>query len=304
MSKLKWPNFLIIGAAKAGTTALYHQLNSHPEIFMSAQKELNYFALKDHEINFTGPGDMDGIHRTSITKKEEYLSFFSAKHQKVIGEVSPLYLYSPMAPKNIFQHIPNVKIIVCLRNPVHRAFSAFMHLRRDKREMINNFQTAFNLDEERKNNGWAEIWHYRSMGLYGKQLQRYFSLFNKEQILCLIYEDFLKYPENTLKSICEFLGVNSSHNFDSEAKYNKSGIPRFQFLHQILIRPNLLKKVLKNFLPKELRTHLREKLINLNLNSQDSLSSEQIQHLYPYFEKDINRTELLINRDLDHWKPN
>ena len=303
MAKVKWPDFLILGAAKAGTTALYHQLNSHPEIFMSVQKEMNYFALKDQKINFSGPGDMEGIHRTSITRKEEYLSFFSATSQNVMGEVSPLYLYSPIAPKNIFRHIPHVKLIICLRNPVHRAYSAFLHLRRDNREMIKDFQTAFNLDEERKNNGWAEIWHYRSMGLYGKQLQRYFSLFNQEQILCLIYEDFLNEPENTLKSICEFLGVNSSHNFDFGTKYNKSGTPRFQFLHQILIRPHILKKIIKKNLPKKLRTRLREKLLNLNLKSQDYLSLDQMQRLFTYFEKDIQYTEELIKRDLSHWKP-
>ena len=98
MSKLKWPNFLIIGAAKAGTTALYHQLNSHPEIFMSAQKEMNYFDIKDHEINFTGPGDMDGIHRTTITKKEEYLSFFSARMGLDVSIMSVPSLFFTLKP--------------------------------------------------------------------------------------------------------------------------------------------------------------------------------------------------------------
>ena len=80
-------------------------------------------------------------------------------------------------------------------------------------------------------------------------------------------------------------------------------MPRFQFLHQILIRPHILKKIIKKILPKKLRTRLREKLLNLNLKSQDYLSLDQMQRLFPHFEKDIQYTEVLINRDLSHWKP-
>ncbi len=267
--KHPWPNFLIVGAAKAGTTALYHQLSAHHDVFMSSQKEMNFFALKDQIIDFKGPGDMNGIHRTSITDQEKYLSFFQdAWGVPSVGEASPLYLYSEKAPKLIYDLIPNMKIIVMLRNPIQRAFSAYSHLRRDQRETEENFELAFQLDEERKQKGWAEIWHYKSMGMYSEQLKRYTNLFPANQVMCLVYEDFLKNPQQTLKSICDFLNIDSSFAFQTEKKFNKSGAPKFKSLHQLLIRPHGIKNMYKPFLQTYFRTKLRESVIKLKLKKQ------------------------------------
>ena len=93
------PNFLVIGAAKAGTTSVYEYLKQHPQIWMSPLKETNFFALEGETLNFRGPGDQDYINRFSITKIEDYLNLFQGvSNQVAIGEVSPLYLYSPKAP--------------------------------------------------------------------------------------------------------------------------------------------------------------------------------------------------------------
>jgi len=298
------PDFLIIGAAKAGTTALYHQLGAHPNIFMSQQKEMNFFALENQIIDFKGPGDMSGIHRTSITNIKKYLSFFEgAKYGQVKGEVSPLYLYSDSAATNIHKYAPNIKIVICLRNPIDRAFSAFLHLIRDRREIESDFLTAFSKNQERLDASWAEIWHYGSMGLYADQLERYFSVFDKNQILILVYEKFLNDPQSTLKKICDFLKIDSTIEIDFEKKYNKSGSPRFQRIHQMLIRPHFIKNLGKIFLPKGIRTWIRESIINLNLKNKPTITPEQIQSIYPFFEEDIHRTEVLINTDLSHWKP-
>lgn len=303
MSEYHWPNFLIVGAAKAGTTALYHQLKKHPDIYMSPQKEMNFFALKDKILDFNGPGDMEGIHCTSITKQNDYQAFFSnLKGFKALGEVSPLYLYSPIAPKTIHTLIPDAKIIIVLRNPVYRAFSAFSHLRRDHREIIEDFEIAFSKNDERKNSNWAEIWHYKSMGLYFEQVQRYIGYFPRNQILFIIYEDYLKKPKSTLEHICNFLSIENSFQFETESKYNKSGTPKFQFIHQILIRPHLIKKILKNFIPKIIRTKIRESIININLKKNRSLTGNQFYNIYPSFKDDIERLEKLLSLDLSHWK--
>ena len=304
MSDSRWPDFLIVGAAKAGTTALYHQLGTHPDIFMSPQKEMNFFALENQVLDFKGPGDMNGIHRTSITDLENYLSFFEGSNKgQIKGEASPLYLYSDSAATNIHKYAPNIKIIVCLRNPIDRAFSAFSHLIRDQRELELDFISAFYKNQERKNAGWAEIWHYGSMGLYADQLERYYSTFNKSQVLVLIYEEFLKDPQSTLKKICDFLKIDPSFHFDPEKKYNQSRSPRFKRLHQVLIRPHYIKKIGKFIIPRRFRTRLRESVINFNLKNNPSLTPEQIQSIYPFFREDIRRTEALINIDLSNWKP-
>ena len=137
------PNFLVIGAAKAGTTSVYEYLKQHPQIWMSPLKETNFFALEGETLNFRGPGDQDYINRFSITKIEDYLNLFQGvSNQVAIGEVSPLYLYSLKAPERIRHYTPDTKIIIILRNPVDRAYSSFLHLIRDGREQIRNFAQA------------------------------------------------------------------------------------------------------------------------------------------------------------------
>jgi hypothetical protein len=92
------PNFLILGAAKAGTTALYHYIKQHPQVGMSRIKETNFFALMDEPLDFRGPGDQNYIGRFSVTSFEEYQAQFrGCAGATAIGEASPLYLYSPKA---------------------------------------------------------------------------------------------------------------------------------------------------------------------------------------------------------------
>ena len=131
------PNFLIIGAAKSGTTALYRYLYDHPEIYMSERKELHYFSYPETSKLTKGPHTYK---RLSVSTLAEYMTFFDgARDEIAIGEASPSYLYLPGTAERIYQLLPNVKIIAILRNPVERAFSAYMHARRDKWEPIPDF---------------------------------------------------------------------------------------------------------------------------------------------------------------------
>src|SRR5688572_7713518 len=126
------PNFLIIGAAKAGTTSLYSYLNQHPQIFMSPVKEPNFFALEGEKLNFRGPGDAQVINRYSITQLESYRAHFKGITQETcIGEASTLYLDHPKAVERIQHYTPKARLITILRDPVERAFSNFLHAVRD-----------------------------------------------------------------------------------------------------------------------------------------------------------------------------
>ena len=304
MSDSRWPDFLIVGAAKAGTTALYHQLGTHPDIFMSPQKEMNFFALENQVIDFKGPGDIEITHKDSILRKDEYLDLFRAGDSfKAIGEASPLYLSSESACYRIKYYIPKIKLIGILRNPIDRAFSAFCHLRRDEREPESNFLLAVEKEPYRITSGWCEMWHYIKNGLYADQIERFQSNFKKDQILFLVYENFLSEPKATLKTICDFLQIDSTFPFEIGTKYNRSGTPRFKNVHQMLNQPQYINKFLKRLFPKKVLKELRESIINLNLKEKESLTEDQIHHLYPFFEKDIHRIEKLINMDLSHWKP-
>ena len=237
----KLPDFLIVGAAKSGTTALYHYLIQHPEIFLTPIKETNYFALKDTSISFKGPKDDIGIHRRTITDIVDYQNqFINITNEKAVGEICPSYLYYEDAPKNIRECIPEVKIIVILREPVERAFSAWVHLTRDGREKL-SFLDALNDESRRIKENWAEIWHYKEEGMYYKQLKRYFDFFSKENIKVILYEDFKQKPALVYSDICDFIGVNNSFVPDMNVKHNTGSFSSSRFVTYLLMKNNYIK---------------------------------------------------------------
>jgi Sulfotransferase family len=182
------PNFLIIGAGKAGTSSLYQYLKQHPQIYMSPIKETNFFALEGQDLNFADPRDR--INKYSITKIEDYYAQFEAvSNETAIGEASPLYLYEPKAPEQIQHYIPDVKLIAILRNPVDRAYASFLYLHREQRESLEYFSEALDAEPSRIQNNYPWIWHYKNLGFYAEQLQRYFEKKNltesKSKFICM-----------------------------------------------------------------------------------------------------------------------
>lgn len=144
------PNFFIVGAAKSGTTSLYHYLKQHPEIYMSPVKEPKYFLASINKFPHNGPGDIE-VDKKIIRTWDEYLKLFSnASVEKCIGEASCGYLYyCELVAPSIKRISPEAKIIIVLRNPVERAFSAYCYLFREGRETL-SFEEALKIEEERK----------------------------------------------------------------------------------------------------------------------------------------------------------
>jgi len=146
------PNFIVVGAAKSGTTSLFHYLNQHPDVFIPDKKECRFFSQMPG--GFKGPGD-EHVNETIIRTYSEYLELFKeAKSETALGDVSPDYMfYYQNSIKNIKETLGQVKIIIVLRNPVFRAFSQYMHFRRDGRENL-SFEEALTQEESRQNQGW------------------------------------------------------------------------------------------------------------------------------------------------------
>ena len=202
------PNFFVLGAAKSGTTALYDYLRQHPDIYMSPRKETNFFALMGRRPDYRGPGDAETINALSISMKADYLAQFAdVTAERAVGEASPLYLYDPAVPARIRHCLPHAKLVVILRQPADRAFSAFLHTRRDGREPVDDFERALALEDARVAAGWEHLWHYWRMGLYGAQVRRYRQLFPADQLHVVLYDEFCANPEGVLASIFRFLGV-------------------------------------------------------------------------------------------------
>ena len=290
------PNFLIIGAAKSGTTALHQYLQQHPQIYMTPSKETNFFAFEGEEMNFQGCGD-EALKEFSITDIATYQAQFDrVQDELAIGEACPSYLYLPQAATRIKKYIPDARLIVILRNPIERAYANFLHIVRDDREPHQDFALALQEEATRIANNWEWFWHYKQIGFYGKQLHRYYALFPQEQIKLYLYEDLKAKPLELLQDIFHFLEVDATFIPDMALRPNKSGMPKNQLMHQILTKPNPLKTILKPLFPAK----LRQKIQHQNLNKpQLSLAVER--ELRDLYRADILQCQNLLGRDLSNW---
>lgn len=296
------PNFLIIGAAKSGTSALYHYIRHHPEIYMSPRKETHFFAFENIEPATNGPGDtVPG----AVTKMDEYLSLFAGvKHEKVIGEASPTYIYLPRACERIKIHTPEAKMVAILRNPTDRAYSAFMHLIRDGREPVADFAQALEKEDDRIRQNWGPIWHYKRGGLYYDQVLRYFQMFGRDQVRIYLYDDFNKSPHAVLADIFTYLGVSDSWIPDISVRPNVSGVPKNKLMHKwmqdLFLRPNIAKAVSRRLIPERVRWRVTTQMRTWNV-AKRPLPAHIRPQLNEYFRDDIQKLSQLIERDLSHW---
>ncbi len=301
MSDPQMPNFLIVGAAKAGTTSLYHYLGQHPDVYMSPVKEPNFFALEGERPNFRAPGAEERINRWSVTDPEEYRKLYEGTNgESALGEASPVYLYSEKAVRRIKHHVPEARLIVILRNPAERAYSGFLHLMLNGRETVKDFGEALALEEERKRENWDWIWHYKSMGFYHEQLSRYHDAFGREQIKVYLYEDLEGDPAGVVRDAYEFLGIDASFVPRPPARYNATGIPRSRRLNDLLRRDNPLKSALKPLVPKKFRRKLLMNMQNRILVKPPFPERERRQLMEGYRE-DVSKLQGLIGRDLSGW---
>ena len=195
MTRAPRPDFLVIGAPKAGTTALHAALAQHPDVFVTSPKEPKYWLCDDAPPPaWRGPGDKHS-QQEWIWRADRYFPLFepAAAHQ-VRGESTPFYLWSRGAHRRIGESLPDVRLIAVVRDPVDRAYSNWMHLWSDGLEPEADFATAFERQDERVRAGWAPFWRYRELGMYGEQLAHLHRHVDPEQILVVRYRDLIDEP--------------------------------------------------------------------------------------------------------------
>ncbi len=293
------PNFIVIGAGKAGTSSIFYYLEQHPQIYMSSFKEPKFFALEGEPLNFQGP-DKDIVNNTSVNNLEAYQNLFQGISEEIaIGEASPIYLYSPKAPARIKQYLPEVKLVAILRNPVERAFSSFTHLLREGYETL-SFEEALQEEENRIQKKWAPLWHYKQKGYYYEQLKRYYDIFDRQQIKVYLYEDLRNNSIELIQNIYSFVGVDDTFVPDLSKK-NVSGTPKSRLVHDLFTKDNPLKSLLKPLFPKQLRRNIADTAISQNLGSKPRLAPETRDRLRQLYREDILQLQDLIERDLSAW---
>jgi hypothetical protein len=204
-----WPDFLVIGAPKAGTTALHAALAAHPGLFMSPIKEPKFFLTDGPPpTRGGGPGDVQ-TYREHVWRRTDYEALFAdAPPGTLRGESTPFYLYDRDAQRRISELIPHAKMIVIQRDPVERAHSNWTHLWSAGLEPIGDFVRACAEENARIAAGWAPFWHYTRLGRCAEQLDHLFLRFPREQVFILRYGALLHTPTLALDDVCEFRGVH------------------------------------------------------------------------------------------------
>ena len=298
MNARYFPTFLLIGAAKAGTTSLYDALGQHPDIYTSPVKEPSFFAFGGKRPDYRGPGDAAWLDRIP-GDIEAYQALFSGRTtEKAAGEGSHWYLYSEQAPATIRQHVPDVRLIAMLRDPADRAYSTFLHLRRTGQETLPSFEEALRHEAARVANGWG--WgHYVRRGRYGEQLRRYYDHFRPEQIRVCLYEDFQHDPHGLLGDLYRFLGVQDDFVPDLSARRNVSGLPKHPRLHRLLRAGLPLYRLFRPLVPTGVR---RAALRRYNRDlAKPPLQPVLRRQIITELRDDIVQLQALIDRDLQSW---
>jgi hypothetical protein len=297
----RWPNFLIVGAARSGTTALFSFLTQHPEIFTPALKEPHYFAFPGRVLDFKGPGDAETINRRAVTSEAAYKALFAGvTTEKAVGEASVSSLYYEEAPRNIARVVPEARVVVLLRDPVERAFSNFQYMQATAREPLDSFEAALDDEEERIRKGWHHIWHYRNLGFYHRQLSRFYAELAAERIHVILYEDFRANPEAVVEGVLRFLGVDPTIRLKADREVNISGRPRSKALARFLVRSTPLKRILLAAVPTRARTWLVTGL-RKRLLSRERISPRDAERLREIYRDDIESLQGLIGRDVSAW---
>ena len=294
------PNFFIVGAPKAGTTALYSYLAQHPDVFMSRLKEPQFFA-----------GDICGNQR-NVTTLSEYLHLFEDAHALAVGEASTCYLASPRAPEQIRSFCPEARIIVMLRNPVDVMYAEHSERLFDGTESILSFATALESQQDRrwrcgrfKGEPVVRV-HYRDLVKFSEQITRFINVFGRKNICVILFDDFVKRPQVAYKGVLSFLGLPENCACTFDVVHSNRRVKSTALHDQLRHPPRIIRQLLHNILPQSVRRTVGERLNALNIQPmpRPPLDRHLRQSLTLEFSQELKDLGDLICHDLSMWTIN
>jgi len=267
------PNFLVIGAPRSGTTWIEKNLRAHPDVFLPARKELHFF---------------DRDYARGMDFYSEYFSGW--KGQKAVGEASPDYLSGSETggadiAALIARHLPGVRLIASLRNPVDRVYSRFWNA---KAKFDHNKGLSF----EQK---LREKPEFLEEGCYADHLGRYLRAFSRDQMLILLYDDLLADGQGFMRTIYEFLDINPHiatglEDVRINSAEGKGNLARSRTLW-------LMGRALNRLGARKLSEELRIR----NSRERPPMSRSTHNWLVEYYRPHNARLGQLIERDLSGW---
>lgn len=288
---------MIIGAQKAGTTSLLQYLAQHPYVCTHGQSEMAYFMI-DSEYDM---GYDRAFQRFFGNCQAEY-TVLMAKHA--------MLMYSLKAVKRLYSHNPPMRLVVLLRDPIERAYSAYWYARRMGWENIETFREAIEAEPARlRREGWLK-WRncaYLYNSTYIKHMVTLFENFEKEQVHVYLTEELRRDPAGICRSILTSFRLDSTVDLDLGHRHNTAKKARSEivarFLAKLLTPQNPIKQFARSFVSDERAYQLREKLLRLNETefTPPPINPSTRAHLEEYFEPHNAELVKLLELDLSHW---
>jgi hypothetical protein len=282
---MRRPNFFIVGAPRCGTTSMYTYLWQHPEIYVSVHKEPNFFGSDLTPL----PG--------AIREEHLYLQLFAgAGDRPLVGESSVWYLLSERAPLEIRAFSPEAKIVILLRDPVPMAYSLYSLYSRIGNEDRPTFEEALAAEPERRQGRqvppsayFPEGLIYTDVARHAAKVERYFAVFGRENVHCILFDDFVRDTAAVYRRTLEFLGVDPA--FEAELDPRRAS----QRVRMLGIRQ-------LRHLPPEVKRRMQFEQMKLHEGpSRGPLSPELAACLRELFAGDVARLGALLGRDLSAW---
>lgn len=310
---MRWPDFFVVGSVKAGTTSLYNYLAAHPGLSLSRIKEPHFFCtdidpsrfhpqykaqIEEGYRNFLKGDQHKGeINAAFIRNESEYESLFTIHGDQKCGECSTSYLFSTVAAKHIYQKNPDAKIIIMLREPASRAFSHYL-MNLKSGVVKGEFREELEIDRKREPKGWGISRLYLEHGYYTDQVKRYLDIFNREQVMIVLFDEFSADTLNSVRSVYKFLGVDPVFLPDTSRRHNEAMLPSSDLARRLMKR-SLVPGFLKGFIPSSVKSGLLNAMYTRK--GLPELSQAESRYLKTLYADDVKALGQLIGRDLKHW---
>lgn len=305
--KLRVPDFLVVGAARSGTTTLCSLLARHPRIFFPAEKEPMFFSVYGQEWSYI---DIRTGKKVAYVVEEldDYLKLFEAAGpDQLIGEGSTWYLYLCHAAIDNIGRIYGdkstaLRILILLRNPVERAWSHYWLKRRNGEESL-GFEEATEAAavKQRQEKHYTQGFDYIGFGKYYLQVKAYKEAFERVKVLLL--EDLTRDIAKEIVQVFEFLGLEPIDVSNKMKRLNVAGSPKnrfYGFLKKFIYQPNSLKSFFKDLLPRRMRVNWKNSMGKV-LFRYEPMPNDLREELREVYREDILALSKLIERDLSHW---
>ena len=305
METVRKIQLMIVGAQKSGTSSLLRYLAQHPDIHTHAQPEMTFF-----------------LQAREYTRGYEwaFTKYFASEHtdneirDKQIIAKNVMVMHSPEVMQRIYEHNPEIHLVVLLREPVARAYSAYWWARRRGWENIKTYEEALAAEEARINEDWFK-WRqcaYQSNGVYYPHVKNLITQFGASRVHCILTDDLKEDAAAVCQQLFDYIGVSTDFRARIGERHNQAAMPRserFNFLFtQFLASHNPLRKIIRKLVPDATAYKLRKAVLDWNDKPQKDptsvpppLNPETRERQMAYFKPFNDQLAELLDRDLSSW---